>query len=186
MLLAEVLLQRTRADQVAQAYRELYLLAPSPTYLAKASHAQILTRVRALGLPQRVRLIQRMADALVTNYKGRIPATSDLLSLPGVGPYTAHAVGVFARGERHLLLDWTTSRLLTRLFGKSTARRPNVDSGTHSLGLALMGRAEPSVFNRALIDLAAKACRPVPLCHSCPLLSACRYAARTGRRTSGR
>ncbi len=173
LLLAEVLLQRTRADQVESAYSALRTLAPSPAHLARANHRQILRCVRHLGLPARVRIIRKLAQALVRDFGGAIPETRQLLGLPGVGTYTAEAVGVFARGERRVLLDWTTARLLVRVTGRVRIHRPNSDLAMKRVAQLLLGRADPRAFNWALIDLAATTCTPRPRCPQCPLRSVC-------------
>jgi len=177
-LLAEVLLQRTRAENVAPIYRGLFTRAPTIEALAGLPVRSIRALIRPLGLPTRADLISKAARSIVADFKSRVPLDpGELASLPGVGPYTAHAVPVFAAGARYVLLDWTTARVIGRLFGLSPRKRPNADHRLRDLAQQLLGRADPRNLNWALIDLAATLCGVRPKCSECPL----RHDCETGR-----
>ena len=177
--LAEMLLQRTRAENVAPVYRELFARAPTVAALAGLPLRSLRALIRPLGLPARADLISKAARSIVADFGSRVPLDpQELISLPGVGPYTARAVPVFAVGARYALLDWTTARVIGRLFGLPARKRPNADSHLRALARQLLGRADPRKLNWALIDLAATLCGVRPQCSECPLHSHCEVGRR--------
>lgn len=177
--LAEMLLQRTRAENVAPVYRGLITRAPTIAALAALPLRSIRALIRPLGLPARAELISKAARSIVSDFGSYVPLDPrELISLPGVGPYTAHAIPVFAAGARYTLLDWTTARVIGRLFGLPARERPNADHQLRALAQQLLGRADPRNLNWALIDLAATLCGARPKCSECPL----RHDCKVGRR----
>ena len=179
VLMAEMCLHRTRADQVVPVYQDLVTLAPTPAeLLANAPAAR--RAMRSLGLNWRVENILAVARTLVRDHGGQVPQTSlALRGLPGVGDYVANAVLCFASGRRAVLLDTNTERIVARIRGGAAPRRAQMRMDLYHLA----GRAGPNAeFNYALLDLGALVCRATgPTCSQCPVRSACATGS-TGRR----
>lgn len=179
VLLAEMCLHRTRADQVSAIYGQLVELAPSPsTLLENASDVRDL--LSSLGLRWRVDNIIRVAEALVTTPHGTVPDTREaLLALPGVGDYVANAVLTFGFGRRAILLDTNIERIVARVAGSGGPMR----RWQMRLDLYRLASSEgaDSGFNYALLDLGALVCRAAtPRCLACPVSRHCAFFALEG------
>jgi DNA (cytosine-5)-methyltransferase 1 len=172
VLLAEMCLHRTRADQVKAIYEQLITIAETPTALLnRAEDAREV--LASLGLRWRVENMLRVAQALLDRFGGTVPNTlEDLLSLPGVGDYVANAVLCFGFDRSAILLDTNTERIVTRVTGHdSTSKRWQLRLGLYHLaGPAGADRN----FNYALLDLGALICRSAaPRCPDCPVSQHC-------------
>ena len=176
---AEILLQRTTAAQVAQVYPAFLRRYPAWTFLARAAPAELEGELRPLGLwRQKARALQRLAQSLEERH-GLVPETRwELERLPGIGPYTASAVLAVVYGQAEPLLDANLARLLGRYFGLSPCCAP-VSRARLLQALALrLVRDERSLrVSWAALDFGALVCRPRrPLCLACPLRPGCAYA----------
>jgi len=178
ILIAEVLLHRTRADQVVLVYENFLKRFPSIQSIVSASPSEIKNILLPLGLHWRAELLYDMAVELVNRFDGRIPEEKEQLeSLPGVSHYIASAVRCFAFGYSEVLLDTNTVRVVGRLFGISTTDGSRRSKRFRDLFQFLLNRNHARQFNFAMIDLGALICRPKhPLCHICPVRDVCHYA----------
>jgi DNA (cytosine-5)-methyltransferase 1 len=170
VLVAEMCLRRTRADQVAAIYRELIRIAPTPAAMTRNREA-VMRATRSLGLRWRVDNLLAVARVLVKKFNGEVPSNeADLLSLPGVGDYVTAAVLTFGFGRNAVLLDTNTQRIVGRV-RKRVLRRWQLRLDLHQLA----GQPGPdAAFNYALLDLGALACRARdPLCVTCPVRRRC-------------
>lgn len=175
--ISELMLQQTRVDQVIPYFNRFMKAFPSVRALAEAPLGDVLKQWEGLGYYARARRAHETARLLCRDHGGRFPRTYDgLLALPGVGPYTAAAVGSLCMGLDTPVLDGNVMRVLTRLYayGEDTAR---ADARRRMLGwaqdLLLPGRA--GEVNEALMELGATVCLPrKPACPACPLRRACR------------
>lgn len=121
ILVSEILLHRTRADQVVPVYNEFIREFPTVKNLAKAKQARARKILHPLGLFWRNNLLKPLAMEIVNSYNGVVPWTIEQLeSLPGVSKYIAAAVSCFAFGNQEPLLDTNTVRILGRVFGLTT------------------------------------------------------------------
>src|SRR5207249_2645731 len=101
VFVAEVMLQRTGAQQVLPVYREFIEQFPDLEGASAADEEAIRRTLRPLGRVERYKVFQKALTHLATAFQGRVPRSLDrLLEIPGVGPYTARAVLVFAYGRR--------------------------------------------------------------------------------------
>jgi A/G-specific adenine glycosylase len=180
-LIAELLLQRTRADLVEPLYHRFLSTYPDAEALATTEPAQTEELLRPLGFLHRSRRLPALGRALVERHGGRVPRSKRaLVSLPGVGEYVANAVLTIAFGRRMPLLDPNVIRLLARVLGRTSARaRPRDDAALWEFVGELLPRRRAREFSLALVDLGALVCRPRPHCYVCPLRSRCR-AFRSG------
>ncbi len=190
ILLAEVMLHRTRAPQVVPVYQAVLEKFPDPETLMKAPPGELETILRSLGLHWRVPLLRKMTCQIVQEYGGKVPEEREALkSLAGVSDYIAGAVRCFAFGLPEPLLDTNTVRVLGRVWGL-----PITDSARRSrrfryLMQAFMDCPDPRSSALALLDLAALVCHPSnPKCGECPLVDLCQFGRTYGntQRTSDR
>ncbi len=175
VLLAEMCLRRTRADQVAPVYRRLMRVARTASEAVRNAPA-VRREMRSLGLHWRARNLAALARAVVKR-RGRIPRDDlELRRLPGVGDYVAGAVRTFAFGQRAALIDTNTTRVVRRVLGS-----PSAGAWQQRLDLyRLAGRdGLDARFNYALLDLGALICKARdPLCGECPVRATCASFAR--------
>lgn len=186
ILISEVLLHRTRADQVVRVYGEFIRRYPTVTDLARAEPREVMRLLRPLGLRWRVRLLLRAARSIAARFGGSVPTDpAELMALPGIGPYISSAVATFSLGIRAPLLDANTVRVLSRLTGVRATDGSRRSRRFAEIYLRLLGDGDPRAFGYALIDLAALICRPSrPRCGECPLVRFCRYAGQRSERSA--
>jgi A/G-specific adenine glycosylase len=171
VLLAELLLQRTRADLVVPVYDRVLKLWPTALDLAAADPAHVAAELRPLGFEHRNERVQRAARACSSG----VPRTlKGLLEIHGVGRYAATATLCFAFGRRLAVLDPTVIRVLGRLgLGSSARSRPREDTQLWSAAQALVPSRRARTWNYALLDFGSLVCRVKPRCQECPLLELC-------------
>lgn len=176
VLVGELLLQRTRGENVVAVYDALLHRWPAAQDLAVARLRSLHSVMRPLGLTKRVPIIKSCAQVLVRDFSGRVPKDpNELKRLPGVGPYTANAVQIFARDENLPLVDWVIARLLRRYFGLPDGSRPNADLRLWALATQLTDKGRARQLWIGVLDFAADVCAPRPRCDICPLRHSCNY-----------
>ncbi len=172
--MSEIMLQQTTVATVGGYFATFTTRWPTVADLAQAELDDVLREWAGLGYYARARNLHACAKAVVANHSGRFPDTEeDLLSLPGVGPYTAAAIAAIAFGQRAAAVDGNVERVLSRLRAIKTplpGAKPEIRE--HTLNLVPAGR--PGDFAQALMDLGATICTPKrPNCLICPWMSAC-------------
>lgn len=174
---AEILLRKTRAEDVVPVYWELLSQFPTPAGLARARVSTLRRLVSPLGLRSRGDLLKQLGQELVRRHNGQVPADGPALSqLPGMGRYAACAVLSFAFGKRKPIVDSTIGRLLRRLTGVTGEGHAYLDERLWKIASALLPASGPSVrrHNYALLDFAALVCtRATPRCGFCVLSQVC-------------
>jgi A/G-specific adenine glycosylase len=176
-LVAEIMLQRTRAGQVVQVWQEFFQQFPDIWSLRHVSPHQLEPYFRRLGLLWRVRHFCRFIRVILDEFGGTLPREREkLLELPGVGEYIADAVLYSAWGVRVVAVDSNVRRVVGRIFGVEPDANAN-DGSIRELAQRLLGRSKPAWFNRALLDLAALICTVKnPKCRRCPVSRFCASA----------
>lgn len=177
VLMAEMCLHRTRADQVVPVFGALRRLAPTPHAMVR-NEPEALEAMRSLGLRWRAEGIIATARALVEDHSGVVPEDElTLRSLPGVGDYVAQAVLCFGFGRRAVLVDTNTQRITARLNARDATRRWQIRLDLYRLA---GGRGPDAEFNYALLDLGALICRATsPRCRDCPVRRHCAHGGGT-------
>jgi len=170
------MLQQTTTTTVAPYFAHFLARWPSLSALAAAPDADIMGAWAGLGYYARARNLLACARATVTRHGGHLPITeAELLTLPGIGPYTAAAVAAFAYGQRALIIDGNIERVITRLAAIPTPlpkARPEIIAALDAL--TPEGEAAGD-FAQALMDLARSLCTPrAPGCPRCPLNLHCK------------
>jgi len=178
LLIAEVLLVQTKAEDVALVWPQLARKYPNPAALARAKRKNLVRILRPLGLQnQRARSLIAISKTLVRDFGGRVPQSpAALLSIPHIGLYTAAAVVSFAFGKRVPIVDANVLRVLGRIHGIKPGRDLRRSQQIWSLAWALLPRKNCSLHNYGLLDFASDICTArEPKCTSCPLNKGCCY-----------
>jgi A/G-specific adenine glycosylase len=176
ILVAEVLLQRSRGSTVASVYERLFENWPTANDLARAETADIEAVIRPLGLTSRSRTIRSLAEHVVQ--EGMPTTVAGLATLPGVGRYAAGATAATVFGVRAPVVDSVSARVYRRVFGLNAIRDNVVDEDLWRLVDETSPQREVGRWNWAVLDLAATVCLPTrPRCEACPLLPICKFAS---------
>ncbi|MEY3432383.1 MAG: A/G-specific adenine glycosylase, partial [Bacteroidota bacterium] len=174
--LSEVILQQTRVEQGISYYQAFVKAYPTVHKLAQAPENEVFKIWEGLGYYSRCRNLIHTAKRVSQDLKGEFPTSREgLISLKGVGPYTAAAIGSFAFGLPLAVVDGNVMRVLSRFFGIKTP----IDSTSgkkmmEEVADALLDKKDPAWFNQAMMDLGATVCKPQsPDCATCPLQKKC-------------
>ena len=115
VLVSELMLQQTPVSRVLPVYERWLLAWPAPADLAGVPPGEAVRAWGRLGYPRRALRLHAAATAIVEQHDGDVPESYDeLITLPGVGDYTAAAVASFAFRRRHVVLDTNVRRVLAR------------------------------------------------------------------------
>ncbi len=176
VLVAEVLLQRSRGRTVAGVYNELFRRWPSAERLGAAPEAEIRSVIRPLGLVGRARNLKALACCV--QELGDVPRDADrLIALPGVGRYAAHATIVAAFNKAAPVVDGVTARVYRRYFGLSADTPAVSDDALWDVVAEVSPKSASRDWNWAVLDLASAICMPkVPRCGDCPVREGCAFA----------
>ncbi|MFZ5915298.1 MAG: A/G-specific adenine glycosylase [Chloroflexota bacterium] len=173
---AEVMLQQTQVVTVIPYYERFLARFPTVAALAAAPLEDVLKLWEGLGYYARARHLHAAAQKIVADFGGQVPDTlAGLMSLPGVGRYTAAAILSIAYGQDVPALDGNVRRVLGRVY----AIEEDVTRGAglrrlEALAQEWLPAGRAGDFNQALMDLGATVCTPrSPLCHICPLAQGC-------------
>ncbi|MGY3087980.1 A/G-specific adenine glycosylase [Hymenobacter sp. UYAg731] len=174
--LSEVILQQTRVAQGLPYYETFLAAYPTVHDMAAAPEAEVLRYWQGLGYYSRARNMHRTAQQVVAEYAGKFPGTyAELLTLRGVGPYTAAAIASFAFDEAVAVLDGNVYRVLARIFGlHSDIAAPSSRKEFQAVADQHIPASTPADFNQAIMEFGAIQCTPAkPDCLFCPLQHQC-------------
>jgi A/G-specific adenine glycosylase len=176
-IISEVLLQRTKAETVAQFFSEFSREYPSWKQLNLASIEELQLFLKPLGLWRRRAFSIKALSHEMVKRNGRFPIHRDEIeALPGVGQYIANAVLLFCHGEPQPLLDSNMARVLERVFGPRMMVDIRYDPDLQQLALEIVNCETPKQVNWAILDLAATTCLiKKPNCNKCPLTKMCKF-----------
>ncbi|MFH1174807.1 MAG: Fe-S cluster assembly protein HesB [archaeon] len=153
ILVSEVMLQQTQVDRVIPKYAAFIKKFPTLQTLARAKKENVLKLWSGLGYNSRAVRLQRLARHVVNAYKGKFPQTyKELLALPGIGPYTAKAVLIFAYNKGEITIDTNVRRILIALLHLSE-KTPQATLERYALALLPKGRSRD--WHNALMDYGA-------------------------------
>ncbi len=175
--ISEIMLQQTRIEAVIPYFYRFMQACPTVFDLATIPEDQLLKLWEGLGYYSRARNLQKAAKIIVNEYQGVLPSDYELLlSLPGIGEYTAGAIASIAYNIPVAAVDGNVMRVLARLTGDDTdvlssgAKRHYAD-----IVNSMLPRDEAGRFNQALMELGETVCLPkaTPECSRCPWKSEC-------------
>lgn len=173
--ISEIMLQQTRVEAVLPYFQRFTSNFPDVASLAAADPDSVLNLWAGLGYYSRARNLQAAAKQVMADFSGKFPDDFDkLLSLKGVGPYTAAAIASMAFGKAHCALDGNLERVFSRLLAEKEDPKSKGRAAVLALGDSLVGIEKPGDVNQAVMDLAASVCLPrEPRCGECPLEAHC-------------
>ena len=173
---SEIMLQQTRVAAVIPYYERFIKALPDVFALAAVSDDRLLRLWQGLGYYSRARNLKRAAEVVCDRFAGRMPDTYEqLLTLPGIGSYTAGAIASIAYGERVPAVDGNVLRVYTRLMNDpSDVADPAVKNRVFDELKSIMPQ-DAGMFNQAMMELGATVCVPNGQlqCDACPLASVC-------------
>ena len=179
VLVSEVMLQQTPVARVLPVYEQWLERWPTPAALAEASPGDAVRAWGKLGYPRRALRLHECARRLTERFDGQVPSdVANLLSLPGIGDYTARAVAVFAYGQRQPVVDTNVRRVVARaVSGQGDAGPPSaVRDRTAVEALLPADDRLAARVSIALMELGALVCTArAPRCGQCPAESVCAW-----------
>ena len=182
--ISEIMLQQTRVAAAIPYYERFLRELPGVSALANVDDDRLHKLWEGLGYYSRARNLKRAAIEIVERFGGELPNSYEaLLTLPGIGEYTAGAIASISFGEMVPAVDGNVLRVYARLFALETdIRDPAFKKEVRAALLPLVPKDAPEVFNAALMELGAVVCLPngAPKCELCPVRDCC-AAYRQGR-----
>ena len=174
-LVSEFMLQQTQVTTVIPYFNEFIKNVPNLKILAKINNKKLIKLWEGLGYYSRVRNLKKTAQLIIKKYDGKIPNNfEDLLSLPGIGNYTANAILAIAFNKPYIPLDGNIERVLKRylyLKKDKDIQKDNLIKKKSIFGLSSRSRD----YAQALMELGALICKPTsPLCNQCPISKDCK------------
>lgn len=175
--ISEIMLQQTRVEAVKEYYARFIQQLPDIPALAGCQEEKLLKLWEGLGYYNRVKNMQKAAKEVMEKYGGQLPADyQKLLSLPGIGSYTAGAVASIAYGIPEPAVDGNVFRVLARITeDEDDILKQSTRKKIEGMLRMIMPSDTPGEFNQALMELGATVCVPngAPRCESCPLAHLC-------------
>ena len=173
ILMSEIMLQQTPVVRVEPIWREWVARWPVPSAMAASSQAEVLRAWGKLGYPRRALRLHECARVLAAEHGDVVPADVDvLLSLPGIGAYTARAVACFAYGQRVPVVDTNVRRVVARAVHGREPGNPSSRDLAETEALLPVPVPRAARFSAALMELGALVCTArSPDCARCPLPS---------------
>jgi A/G-specific adenine glycosylase len=172
--LSEIMLQQTTVATVGSYFERFRGLWPTIGDLATAELDEVLHAWQGLGYYARARNLHKCAKVVATEFGGVFPdIESDLLKLPGIGPYTAAAIAAIAFGRKATVVDGNVERVIARLFAVEDPL-PGSKDVLRDHAAALTPDERCGDYAQAVMDLGATICSPRnPACGICPLVAMC-------------
>lgn len=180
--ISEIILQQTRVDQGLDYFNRFIAQFPDIESVALAAEDEILLLWQGLGYYSRARNLKYTANYIYTHYQGIFPnAYDEILSLKGIGNYTAAAIASIAYNLPYPAVDGNVLRIISRIFGveEPVDTKKGKDKVTELLNIVFLSE-KAGDFNQALMDFGALVCKPkAALCNQCPFMNSC-YAFSIG------
>ncbi|NUW43730.1 A/G-specific adenine glycosylase [Nonomuraea rhodomycinica] len=177
VLVSEIMLQQTPVVRVLPVWHEWMERWPTPEALAAEQPGEAVRHWGRLGYPRRALRLHACARAITEEHGGEVPSDhATLLSLPGIGEYTAAAVASFAYGGRHAVLDTNVRRVFARAVRGEEYPPVATSAAERRLAEALLPELGAARWGVAVMELGALVCTArAPRCADCPVTHACAW-----------
>ena len=175
-LICEFMAQQTQIKTLLPYFTRWIEQYPSVKDVAVSKEDKILKSWEGLGYYSRARNLHKTCQIIEKEYGGKIPNTSsELLKLPGIGPYIAAAISSISFNESIAVVDGNVLRVITRLFGlRDDITKEKTKQAIQKRLNREIRNTTPGVFNQAIMELGALICKPKsPHCELCPINSIC-------------
>ena len=170
VLLSEYMLQQTQASRIALKFPEFLISFPTIETLSKATNAQMIIAWQGMGYNNRAIRLRDCAKQIMDTFNGNIPSNySDLLSLPGIGTYTASAILSFAFKQNISVIDINIYRIYSRVFGLDI-QDAKTNNEVRTIAEYIYPKDNSSSWHQALMDIGSSFCKAQnPKCTLCPI-----------------
>lgn len=178
--ISEIILQQTRVAQGLEYFHRFINRFPDVRTLAEASEDEMMRYWQGLGYYSRARNLHKAAKEIMNRFVGEFPRDyQQVLSLKGIGEYTAAAICSFAWKQPYAVVDGNVYRVLARVFGIDTPIDSTAGKKEFAeLAQLMLDKERPDLYNQAIMDFGALQCIPKnPDCLKCPLQEKCRALA---------
>jgi A/G-specific adenine glycosylase len=177
VLVSEIMLQQTPVVRVLPVWHDWMARWPAPADLAAESPGEAVRHWGRLGYPRRALRLHACARAITDEHGGEVPADhATLLSLPGIGEYTAAAVASFAYGGRHAVLDTNVRRVFARAIRAEEYPPTATSAAERRLAESLLPELGAARWGVAVMELGALVCTArSPRCADCPIFQVCAW-----------
>lgn len=179
IFVSEVMLQQTPANRVAPAWSEWISRWPDPAATSLATPAQILRQWDRLGYPRRALRILDASKVVANDFGNQMPDTyEELVSLPGVGEYTANAILAFAFHKKSVVLDTNIRRVIGRVWHGEEKPKPTISNVERTFATSLVPNTNKSasLWSAAVMEFGAVVCTARnPGCNSCIVKTSCAW-----------
>jgi len=175
--ISEIMLQQTQMDRGVAYFLRWIERFPDVQSVAGTGEQEILKYWEGLGYYARARNLLKTAKIIVRDFGGVVPCEyQQLLTLPGIGAYTAAAIASVAGNHDVPVLDANVSRVYARLFDIGTpVKERQTQQKLIDIARTLLPTGQARIYNQALMDLGGLVCTPKsPHCIACPVAGACR------------
>ena len=178
-LVSEFMLQQTQVVTVIPYFNRFIKNIPNLQTLAKVQNKKLIKLWEGLGYYSRARNLKKTAQVVIKKFKGKLPNNfQDLLSLPGIGNYTASAILAIAFNKPYIPLDGNIERVLKRYLYLKKDREIQKDNLIRKKSIFGVS-TRSSDYAQALMELGALICKPKnPLCNQCPISNKCKSLKR--------
>jgi A/G-specific adenine glycosylase len=178
IIVSETMLQQTQVSRVLPKYLAFIERFPTVDVCAQAVPGDVIRMWDGLGYNRRALALHKAAQTVVADHHGVFPRTYDeLLALPGVGPYTARAIAVFAYEDHYAVVDTNVARIVARAVANRTLNKAQVQQ----LADILVPEGDSWRWNQAMLDFGATVCtKRTPKCNVCPIENACAWRRNGG------
>lgn len=177
VLVSEIMLQQTPVSRVLPVWHEWMARWPTPKALAAEPSGEAVRAWGRLGYPRRALRLHACATVITERHGGEVPSDhATLLSLPGIGEYTAAAVASFAYGGRHAILDTNVRRVLARAVRAEEYPPTATSAAERRLAEALLPELDAARWGVAVMEVGALVCTArAPRCDDCPISGVCAW-----------
>lgn len=177
IMVAEFMLQRTKAEQVEPVYKKFLQQYPDILSLSKARINSVAKYTSSLGLHKRALVFIAASKYVIKHCKGNIPKTrKELLKIPGVGDYIAGAIMAVCYNNADYVIDSNIARFINRFYGLKLSGEIRRKKMIIEKSKELFQTKDQQKFLFALLDFTALICKPIrPACSNCPLKNNCNF-----------
>ncbi len=177
VMVSEFMLQQTPVNRVLPKWHEWMERWPDPAALAEAKKSDVISAWGRLGYPRRALRLYESAKLISSEHGNRVPREVEvLLSLPGVGDYTAAAIAAFAYGDSTLVLDVNIRRFFARMYDGVENPTASLSRYERKIRAELIPQDGPK-WAAATMEFGALVCTArSPLCNQCPVKVSCAWA----------
>lgn len=181
IMIAEFMLQRTKAEQVEPIYKKFLQQYPDIKTLSKTKLKSVQRYTNSLGLHKRASNFMNASKFIIKKLNGVFPETrKELIKIPGVGDYVGGAISAVCFNKADYVIDSNIARLINRYYNLQLTGEIRRKKIIIEKAKQLFKVKKQKDFLFAILDFTALVCKPIkPLCFQCPIKKNCKYKSKT-------